>query len=390
MKIAPTPLLEKKRAAAAEPPIHIVRVKRETKVAANDLVKFELKVHPDDEESTLKYTKTVHRLSADSTPEETLLWSRDLKSVLENQRTTTADGKIATLSRIVREDLWPVAEASFAAANATEAQKNRGYTAAVNALVTKIFPTKSLNKQKSYMHRQLRKPVDMKVRLYIERVQLLNTYLKEFPPFNNNQSLPDDAVVEIAYHGLPRTWKDFLLMQGFDEQDGTIANLLDISQRIETMEEWSETTKTHAGKRTRSVSEKTDKSPNKKQRSDFYCEYHGPNKSHGTKDCTKCKSILQSARNSRDEKHGSEKPAAKPKAGSDYAKRVAFKKPWNNQSKDEAMQTIFNTAFHKAAVKYMTKHGPKNDTVPTQEFNNLNLEEGDASSDSDSSSSEEE
>jgi hypothetical protein len=390
MKIAPTPLLKKKRAAAAEPPIPITRVKRETKVAANDLVKFELKIHPDNKDSTLKYTKTVHWLSADSTPKETLLWLHDLKSVIENQRTTTADGKFATLSRIVREDLWPVAEASIAEANASEAVKNQGYTAAINALVTKIFPTKLLDKQKSYMHRQLRKPVDMKVRLYIERLQMLNTYLMEFPPFNNNQTLPDDAVVEIAYHGLPRSWKDFLLMQGFDEQEGNISNLLEISQRIETMEEWSETKKSAGGKRDRSVSEKSDKSPNKRQKSDYFCEYHGPNKSHGTKDCTTCKNILQSARKSRDEKHGSDKSASKPKVGSDYAKRVAFKKPWNNQPKDEAMQTIFNTAFHKAAVKYMTKHGPKNDTVPTQEFNNLNLEEGDASSDSDSSSSEEE
>ena len=78
MKIAPNPLLKKKHAAAAEPPIPITRVKRETKVAANDLVKFELKVHPDDEDSTLKYTKTVHRLSADSISKETLLWLHDL------------------------------------------------------------------------------------------------------------------------------------------------------------------------------------------------------------------------------------------------------------------------------------------------------------------------
>jgi hypothetical protein len=56
MKIAPTPLLEKKRAAAAEPPIPITRVKRDAKVAAGDLVKFEIKVHPNNEDSTLKYT----------------------------------------------------------------------------------------------------------------------------------------------------------------------------------------------------------------------------------------------------------------------------------------------------------------------------------------------
>ena len=167
MKTAPTALLEKKRAAAAEPPIPIVRYKRETKIAANDLVKFELKVHPDDDDSTLKYNKTVHRLSADSTPEETLLWSRDLKSVIENQRTTTAAGKVATLSRIVREDLWSVAEAQLADANVSEAAKNWGYNAAVNALITKSFPTKALNKQKAYMHCQLRKPPELKVQPYV-------------------------------------------------------------------------------------------------------------------------------------------------------------------------------------------------------------------------------
>jgi hypothetical protein len=53
------------------------------------------------------------------------------------------------------------------------------------------------------------------------------------------------------------------------------------------------------------------------------------------------------------------------------------------------MQTIFNTAFHKAAVKYMKEKVHKNDTVPTQEFNNLSLEEDHDNSDSDSTSEEE-
>ena len=91
-----------------------MREKRKTKVATNNLVMFELQVHPNDEHSTLKNTKTIHWLSADSTPEETLLWLQDFKSVIENQHTTTAEGKIATLSRILREDLLPVAEAQFA------------------------------------------------------------------------------------------------------------------------------------------------------------------------------------------------------------------------------------------------------------------------------------
>ncbi len=125
--------------------------------------------HPDDEDrSTLKYAKTVHHLSADSTPKETLLWLRDLQSVINNQCISMADGKIATLSHIASEELWPVVEANFAAEDATEDLKSKGYTAAVNALITKIFLAKVLNKQKSYMNRHLRKPVDMKVRPYME------------------------------------------------------------------------------------------------------------------------------------------------------------------------------------------------------------------------------
>ncbi len=66
------------------------------------------------------------------------------KTLIENQRITTAEGKTTTLLSFVREDLWPVVEAQFTTPNSTKAVKNWGYTAAVNVLVTKIFPTKSL------------------------------------------------------------------------------------------------------------------------------------------------------------------------------------------------------------------------------------------------------
>ncbi len=183
-------------------------------------------------------------------------------------------------------------------------------------------------------------------------------------------------------------------MQGFDvEQEGNIDTLLYISQRIETMEEWTESNKSSAGKRDRSVSEKSEKSPNKRQKTGFFCEYHGPKKSHGTKDCTAVKAILQSACKSRNKKHGSAKAASSPATTNDYQKRVSFKKPWNRQTKDEYVQTVFTTAFKTAAGKYSAKYlAKKNGGPPTEEFNNLHLEDGkvekDASSESDSTSSD--
>ena len=57
------------------------------------------------------------------------------------------------------------------------------------------------------------------------------------------------------------------------------------------------------------------------------------------------------------------------------------------------MQTVFTTAFEKAAEKYSAKYlAKKNGGPPTEEFNNLHLEDGevekDASSESDSTSSD--
>ena len=115
-------------------------------------------------------------------------------------------------------------------------------------------------------------------------------------------------------------------MQGFDEQEGNIDNLLDISQPIETMEEWTESISSSTGKRDCSVSKKSDKSPNKKQKTGFFCEYHGPDKSHGTKDCTAVKAILQSTRKSHDEKHGTDKGVSSSATTSEYQQRVSFTK----------------------------------------------------------------
>ena len=76
----------------------------------------------------------------------------------------------------------------------------------------------------------------------MERVQLLNKYLKEFPPFNNNQSLPEDAVVEDR---IPRSTKNLERLLAHARlsmsRRAILTHLLDTSVNvIKTMEEWSE------------------------------------------------------------------------------------------------------------------------------------------------------
>ena len=76
-------------------------------------------------------------------------------------------------------------------------------------------------------------------------------------------------------------------------------------------------------------------------------------------------------------------------------KRVAFKKPWKAPS-DQTMNVILNAALEKVAANYFTGMtlSKKEKKIPTQEFNNLSIEEeGEVPRnpfDSDASSSDEE
>ena len=65
----------------------------------------------------------------------------------------------------------------------------------VQALTSHIFPQRALRIQKRYMRCYMRKPRDMKMRVYRNRVVVLNNYLERFPTvFNATQKIDDDEI----------------------------------------------------------------------------------------------------------------------------------------------------------------------------------------------------
>ena len=147
-----------------------------------------------------------------------------------------------------------------------------------------------------------------------------------------------------------------------------LATFLDISQHIETMEEWTERNKSSTGKYDCSVSEKLDKSSDKKQKTGFFCEYHGPNKSNDTKDCTAVKAILQVACKSCDKKHGQIRLRPALPLLTTTRNRLALKRP-ERQPTVEYFQTVVTTAFKKAVEKYSAKYlAKKNGGSPMEEL----------------------
>jgi hypothetical protein len=127
------------------------------------------------------------------------------------------------------------------------------------------------------MRRYLRKPRDMTTREFAARVSELNQYLKQFPPFEYNQELDEDEIIDILEFGIPHSWQNYMVLQGFDPMESTLAELVDFCERREFTEgNKTETAKSNKGK-TSSDSDK--KSAAKKNGS------KGPNKHKNGKLC---------------------------------------------------------------------------------------------------------
>jgi hypothetical protein len=59
----------------------------------------------------------------------------------------------------------------------------------------------------------MRKPRSMTTREFSARVNKLNGYLKQFPPFNHDQVLTEEDILEFA---VPNAWHKNMVVQGFD------------------------------------------------------------------------------------------------------------------------------------------------------------------------------
>jgi hypothetical protein len=75
---------------------------------------------------------------------------------------------------------------------------------AICSLITQIFPLRTLRIQKHYMRWYMRKPREMKMRVYRNCVVKLNNYLARFPSnFNDAQKIDDEELVDIWSLELP-------------------------------------------------------------------------------------------------------------------------------------------------------------------------------------------
>ena len=104
----------------------------------------------------------------------------------------------------------------------------------VQALTSHIFPQCALRMQKRYMQHYMRKPCDMKLRVYRNRVVELNNYLERFPTaFSVTQEIDDDDIVDILEFGTPNKWQSEMIQLGFDSAVTNSQELVEFCEHLE-------------------------------------------------------------------------------------------------------------------------------------------------------------
>ena len=266
---------------------------------------YNLRTKPSDADSPT-YKVYIRQLNGAATTRQVIRWCDDTTKVARGLDVTgvkdkyflwkdTLVGSALTLYEAKAKDAATTAFRAAVAAETNDAAKQRvrdqgwerhltedDLILARRAVVSGLVPKKALARVKRYLRRDLRKPVDMKVRPFYQHLLRINdSELPGLPPFRVAQNMPDDEITDILLAACPRSWERKMDEHGFDPIGKTASEVVDFMEQIETAEEFP-SNKTDNG----SSKKKTKTSDGKKKSSNGTkcCAIHGKC-AHTTEEC---------------------------------------------------------------------------------------------------------
>jgi hypothetical protein len=298
MRIAATKVLQptsSKKQGTMTPPIPLSR-SESSAAKPEDILKFKLLSTPTDNDGPTYEVKV--KIFRTGTPEDFIKTVIALKKVLRGQNITTDQAQYAMARRLFIGE----ALTSFNnACNAIGAETVQNLDAVLMQVAGSVFPLRAYAIQKQAMRRFMRKPREMSIREYVDRILELNDYLVYFPTKIGEADatkLPDEEIMDILVFGIPNTWQKRMVELGFDSSSHTPNEFIEMCERIS----FGESTETGQNVKTKpSAGEKGVKLPPnpfvkdsklKKNNKEKYCPLH---KTYGH-DANECKVIQAQAK----------------------------------------------------------------------------------------------
>ena len=144
---------------------------------------------------------------SNGTPEQFILWKRDLDKVIKGQNVIRPIDKYEMAWRVLYRD----ALAIFDKEALTLVQGDEeNFQKCLKALANHVFPKNALSSQKAWLHHSdnVKKKPTMSTRTWTTWLQEINQKLSEFPPsFSRIQRISDADFVEVIEYGIPHSWR---------------------------------------------------------------------------------------------------------------------------------------------------------------------------------------
>ena len=198
------------------------------KYGKHQLLQYDLLTDPNDPNSaTYKFSMPYFK---DGSTEEIIIAVQNLKKIIAGCSLNTGPAQYE-LAQTVFKGSANAAFLRFAADHGAETPKN--LNKCINDLIEHIVPKRALIYQKRAMRRFMCKPADMPIKDFMSRLTEINSYLEFFPPFEANQPLPQDELVDIGEFAIPMSWQKQMVLQGFEPLERDTSDLVDFCDRFE-------------------------------------------------------------------------------------------------------------------------------------------------------------
>lgn len=363
----------------------------EPELRKDQMVSLDLYSDPANRATSPKYKFTMQLLEGTEDVRTLLTWVQNVNTVLTGMNITAAvnvrqmvdrlcRGTARTIFRQAWDSIGGAAKqqahddaadaAAKAAVNARaihEFMTPNLVCSAIRTVVSGCTPQKVLQRVKRYMRHEMRKPAGMKIRQYLVHLNRMNNEeVPNLPPYEANQGLSDDELVEIVLFAVPKSWNREMDRQGFDPIMKTPEQVVDFLERIETAEDFhpdkqKQVSNKHKGK----VQKHGSNNNHAKGNGDKYCMLHGKG-NHSTEEC---RNMLAQAK--RMKTNGG---ASKPSGGSKN-------KTWNRKDGDKKVtfgkneiNALVKKAVKKAAQKEinaLSRKRKSDDSDSEEEMNNI-------------------